>query len=447
MSDVSPTSAPPSAPPPSAPAPSAPPPQAEVPVNESAGQPRRPRSATRRHRSRQGRTSNKSSHIGRREALQNAFADSKQAQEEAAKEAPKRAKPGMGHNQPPEPIAKAEAKKPDDEEAGRDASAEQRRSAIARAASSPGIPTKAAQAAPAKARSPARRSRSRRRASSTSARRTASRPAASASRPRPNGRRRRRACAVPCDKMARDFQGAYERYRGDHEVMEELRPYHDLATKQGTSLRKAFDNYYGMETKLRQDLVGGLDVLVQNVARGQNLRRPNGGLINLQDVALPHRQHDAGAAPADGAAQPADLRRHADRSITPTGRSTIPRYRVSCCTSRSSPALAPRSTSSPQAHPRFDELSDLIKSELDLGFPLEVAYQRADRLRPNTAAQTRNTPAQTRKTSISGAPDGGNGKHSANTRPSDGQRRNGEAKHPTRREAIAKAIRRVGNGV
>ena len=30
-----------------------------------------------------------------------------------------------------------------------------------------------------------------------------------------------------------------------------------------------------------------------------------------------------------------------------------------------------------ETHPRFDELADLIKSELDLGFPLEVAYQRA----------------------------------------------------------------------
>ena len=66
--------------------------------------------------------------------------------------------------------------------------------------------------------------------------------------------------------------------------------------------------------------------------------------------------------------------------------------------------------SSRRQHPRFDELADLIKAELDLGFPLDVAYQRADRLRPpmHTAAQTRTQSAQTRKTSISGAPDGGN---------------------------------------
>jgi hypothetical protein len=99
------------------------------------------------------------------------------------------------------------------------------------------------------------------------------------------------------------------------------------------------------------------------------------------------------------------------------------------------------------SHPRFDELADLIKSELDLGFSLEQAYLRADRLRPNTqAAQTRAQSAQTRKTSISGAPDG-TGK-SGNTRPSDGRRgMNGEAKHPSRREALQKAMRRAANGV
>ena len=80
--------------------------------------------------------------------------------------------------------------------------------------------------------------------------------------------------------MAREFQGAYEKYRGDNEVMNELRPYHDLATKQGTSLRKAFDNYYGMEQKLREDLVGGLDVIVQN--------------LRLTDPQ--HRRADHGAA-------------------------------------------------------------------------------------------------------------------------------------------------------
>jgi hypothetical protein len=34
------------------------------------------------------------------------------------------------------------------------------------------------------------------------------------------------------------------------------------------------------------------------------------------------------------------------------------------------------------AHPRFDELGDLIEAELRLGFDLKTAYRRAELLRP-----------------------------------------------------------------
>ena len=112
MSDVSNAPpAPPSAP--SAPPPQAPPApvQAEVPVNEAPVNQPRPLGDQAPPKP-QGQDSNKSSHIGRREAMENAFARSKQAQEDAAKEVPKRAKPGMGHNQPPEAMEKAQAKRP-----------------------------------------------------------------------------------------------------------------------------------------------------------------------------------------------------------------------------------------------------------------------------------------------------------------------------------------------
>jgi hypothetical protein len=87
-------------------------------------------------------------------------------------------------------------------------------------------------------------------------------------------------------------------------------------------------------------------------------------------------------------------------------------------------------------HPRFDELGDLIETELKLGFNLETAYRRAELLRPTThAAQTRPTSAQTRTPdkSISGSPD---------VSPSNGASR--DRKPVGRREAIQNAIRRQG---
>jgi hypothetical protein len=42
------------------------------------------------------------------------------------------------------------------------------------------------------------------------------------------------------------------------------------------------------------------------------------------------------------------------------------------------------------AHPRVDELAELIANEVSLGFDLDTAYRRAELLRPATqAAQTR----------------------------------------------------------
>ena len=235
----------PSALPPSAPAAPAPM-QAEVPVNEapvSQPQPIGDQAPPKPP----GQDSNKSSQVSRREAIQNAFARSKQAQEEAAKEVPKRAKPGMGHNQPPEPMEKAqEAKKPAEKPTAAEAAQRYREGGkFAR------DPAKAAESQP--------RSTENGREVPSDVGQLPKPLDKSAPYREPPGRFADSAKtewhATPemvrgaVHQMAREFHGAYEKLRGDHEVMEELRPYHDLATKQGTSLRRAFDNYYAMETE------------------------------------------------------------------------------------------------------------------------------------------------------------------------------------------------------
>jgi len=395
-----------------------------------------------------GQQDNKSSQVSRREALQQAFARSKQAQEDAAKDVKPRPRPGMGHNQPPEPT-EVEAKKPSTE----------------KSTEKPTEKLSASQAAeryreggkfardPAKAQEGQATSGDIPRQVATGQQQARQLPETAPYRdapPRFSEQARTEWAAAPESvrgavyNMAREFQGAYEKYRGDNEVMNELRPYHDLATKQGTSLRRAFDNYYGMEQKLRSDLVGGLDVIVQNL----RLNDPNTGRpITLYDVAhhivnMTPEQHQLAAQ--------RNQQTSSDQRIGQLHQQVEQQNQMLSQLLYQQKFAGTRAQVDQfaEAHPRFDELADLIKSELDLGFPLEVAYQRADRLRPNPqAAQTRTQSAQTRKTSISGAPDG-NGSSSVTPRPSDGQRRtNGEAKHPTRREAIAKAMRRVGNGV
>ena len=84
--------------------------------------------------------------------------------------------------------------------------------------------------------------------------------------------------------MAKEFDGAYQKLRGDHDTMNTIRHFHEMATQHGTTLDKALTNYVSMEQKLRTDLVGGLDVIVNNL----NLRTSDGRKITLPDVALPH---------------------------------------------------------------------------------------------------------------------------------------------------------------
>ena len=253
MSDVSQPSAPPPSAPPSSTPPAQPPPQSEVPVNETPVNQPTPLG---------DQAPPKSPGEARREAIQRAFDRAKQGQEEAAKTQPQRAKPGMGHNQPPEATEVERAKQPPDKtDKSQQASAQRYREA--------GRFAKAPESQQPSAVSPGQ-----------------VRPEDGQPQPRqiqplakdapyrePPGRftdnAKQEWHVTPevvrgaVHQMAKEFKGVYDKYRGDVEVMEELRPYHDLAIKQGTSLRKAFDNYYGMEMKLRQDLIGGLDVLVR----------------------------------------------------------------------------------------------------------------------------------------------------------------------------------------
>ena len=234
-------------------------------------------------------------------------------------------------------------------------------------------------------------------------------------------------------RMQREFDGAYQRFRGDHETMNSIRPFHEMAQQHGTTLDKALNNYVSMEQKLRSDVIGGLDVIVNNL----NLRTPDGQKLTFRDIAYhvlsqsPEQlkqvqqgnaqqaaSHQIGALHQELSGLKQTLQQmHTQQQFVQT-RSAVDQFA--------------------DAHPRFDELGDLIEQELQFGFDLTTAYQRAERLRPSTqAAQTRDPTAQTRSNkSISGAPDTG---------PSDGQRRGG--KPIGRRDAIQDAIRRVNGGV
>ena len=232
-------------------------------------------------------------------------------------------------------------------------------------------------------------------------------------------------------RMHQEFSRAYNNFKGDHETMNSIRQYHELAASHGTTLDRALSNYVGMEHKLRGDPIGGLDMIVNNL----NLRTPEGERITLRDIAYhilsqtpdQHKalqtqnqttaiSHQLGQLSQQNEALANEVRRMQYAQQFTYTRSEVDRFA--------------------ETHPRFDELGDLIEYELKFGHDLETAYRRADLLRPNPAAQTR-TPDR----SISGAPDG--------TPATTGRRQQRAApgsKAPSRRDSIQSAINRVNGG-
>jgi hypothetical protein len=237
-------------------------------------------------------------------------------------------------------------------------------------------------------------------------------------------------------RIYQEMTRALQAYKADHDEMNTIRHFSQMARQQGTTLARVLANHNGIEEKLRNDPIGAFDVITHNL----NLRTPDGRQLTFTDLAWHHlnqtpEQHQLiqqrnaqSAQQMHMARQQAqieglvnELRRMQYAAATQMTRGAVDRYA--------------------DTHPRFDELGDLIQQEIALGFDLDTAYRRADMLRPATAAQTRTetTAAQTRAPgrSISGAPGGG----SVPT----GHVRNGKA--PSTREAITNAIRHVRGGL
>ena len=199
-----------------------------------------------------------------------------------------------------------------------------------------------------------------------------------------------------------------------------------MAQEHGTTLEKALTSYTGMEAKLREDVVAGLDTIVNNL----RLTTPDGQPIGLRDISYhvlsqsPEqlRQLQQGNQQTAAAQQIGALHQEIQGL-----KQALQQWQTAQQFTYTRSAVDQFADS----HPRFDEIGEAVNQELKLGFDLETAYRRAELLHPATQAdQTRTTSAQTRPAdrSISGAPDGGPANGHADRTP----RKNGPA--PSRRE-------------
>ena len=375
------------------------------PISNQAPQPQQPQEDTPQRRA-----------TSRREAIRAAF-DKAEAK---GRPGPAEAKPG--HNQPPEPIEKPQEqpqRQPQHREAGRFARAPEQ--------TPPG--DGGGSVTPGRSEQPGQRQAPRRLPRDVP---YADPPPRFSDRAKHDWADTPESIRGDIYRMHQEVDGFVRRYRGDHEEMNTIRPYAEMARQHGTTLQRALSNYTSMEAKLRESPLAGLEIIVDNL----NLRTQNGHKLTFRDIAYyalsqSPEQHNITRAQNQQSAQQHQIGRLyqiVDR---------LARSQQAMQTGQQFAHTRAAVDQFAASHPRFDELGEIIQQELKAGWNLEQAYQRAVLLRPDPtqAAQTRDTPAQTRsRESLSGVPEGtsnGTGRKAA------------KGPAPDRRAAIAAAMRSV----
>ena len=82
-------------------------------------------------------------------------------------------------------------------------------------------------------------------------------------------------------RMHREMSDAYQKFKADHEEMNTIRHFQQMAREHGTTLQRAMTNYTTMERKLVSDPYGAFDMIVSNL----NLRTPEGQKLTFRDLA------------------------------------------------------------------------------------------------------------------------------------------------------------------
>jgi len=241
-------------------------------------------------------------------------------------------------------------------------------------------------------------------------------------------------------RMHHHFRQALAKYRADKEVMDTIRPFHDMARQHGTTIAHALSNYVSMEDKLRANPLAGLDTIVNNL----NLRTQDGYKLNLRDIAW----HIVNQSPDQHQMlQQQNMQQALQLQLqqTQARQRALEQQHAQMLYAQRFHATRSGVDRFAETHPRIDELAGIIQQEINAGWNLEQAYRRAELLRPAghasaQAVQNRATAPQTRTQdrSISGAPGGAsalNG-HTRRSKPS-----------ASPRDAVLNAIRRVGSSM
>jgi hypothetical protein len=223
-------------------------------------------------------------------------------------------------------------------------------------------------------------------------------------------------------RMERELTEGYQKHKAAADRDGSLAEFHDMATKSGTTVKDAMARYVGIENKLRQDLLGGLDEVVSNATQGK---------YSLRDIAA----HVMGQ-------KPEEVQSQSDATIREL-KQTVQRLEqqiggvTQTITKQREQSTLTEINAFAEKHPRFEALSNDIAFFMTTGRAKDLpeAYELAERLNPapakateippkvaETAADTPDLAEQIRKGSKSPSGDPSPGSEPAVRKPSKSNR-------------------------
>lgn len=202
-----------------------------------------------------------------------------------------------------------------------------------------------------------------------------------------------------------EMEAGIEKHRQAAQEWDNLSEFSELAKANNVTVKDAMARYVAADQHLNRDLLGGLDALAKQYGS------------SLHDIAAHVLNQPADQVQSQSAAEVRGLNDKIARLEQQlTSVTTNIQQQQTTATQREVETFA-------ASNPRFEELADAIKQEIQYGYDLPTAYARADRLNPAPQAPVVAAPAapdlaaQTRKgsLSVSGAPSSGS--NPANRKP------------------------------
>lgn len=177
------------------------------------------------------------------------------------------------------------------------------------------------------------------------------------------------------ERAIKELTDGFQKYKQSAERDQTLNEFHEMAKASGKELSGVVREYVNMENKLRQDPIGGLDMLCQRMG------------LSLRDVAA----HVMGQKPEEQASQQDATIRELRQELAGLKQQlggvtqTIEQQREQATLTEINKFAA--------EHPRFEELADDIAFFMKSGRAKDLpeAYDLAERLNPAPAGQAKET--------------------------------------------------------